>query len=228
MAQLPVDPNKLLEGFKKAKERQELASTDVSFLKLDKAGIWTYGSEEIEVEEGSKWAINPATMATGFAAWDDSEKVGEEMAPITSDEPIIRGRLPDVGAAWSPQTAMQLKCLTGEDAGTEVLYSTTSKGGVRAFKALTAALIARMETGSTEIIPIVELEVDSYKHKKYGKIFTPELKVVDWMALDAKEAPTQKPEKAKDEGEEEDAEEAEEAEVVEPEEKPRRRRRQRA
>ena len=224
MAQLPSDPSALLKGFKKAQQRQELATTDVAYLKLDKAGIWTYGSEETEIEDGSKWAINPSTMATGFAAWEDSTKVGEEMEPVTSDNVVIRGQLPDVGASWSPQTAMQLKCLSGEDKGNEVLYSTTSKGGVRAFKTIVAAITARIEAGFTDIIPVVELDVDSYKHKKYGKIFVPDLKVVEWLALDAKDAPgetnTKAIEKPPEEAEAEEVEEVEEA-------KPKRRRRQR-
>jgi len=219
MSQLPVTADALLKGFKKVQQRQELATTDVSYLKLDKAGIWTYGSEEIEVEEGSRWAINPATMATGFAAWDESTKVGEEMEAITSDNVVLRGKLPDVGASWSPQTAMQLKCLSGEDKGAEVLYSTTSKGGVKAFKTMVTAITARIESGNPGVVPIVEMQVDSYKHKKYGKIFTPELKVVDWLSMDAKEAP----DTPKLEGEEGEPEEVEQEEVEE--EKPKRQRR---
>lgn len=219
MSQLPVTADALLKGFKKVQQRQELATTDVSYLKLDKAGIWTYGSEEIEVEEGSRWAINPATMATGFAAWDKSAKVGEEMEAITSDNVVLRGNLPDVGASWSPQTAMQLKCLSGEDKGAEVLYSTTSKGGVKAFKTMVTAITARIESGNPGVVPIVEMQVDSYKHKKYGKIFTPELKVVDWLSMDAKEAP----DTPKLEGEEGEPEEVEQEEVEE--EKPKRQRR---
>jgi len=219
MSQLPVTVDALLKGFKKVQQRQELATTDVSYLKLDKAGIWTYGSEEIEIEEGSRWAINPATMATGFAAWDESTKVGEEMEAITSDNVVLRGNLPDVGASWSPQTAMQLKCLSGEDKGAEVLYSTTSKGGVKAFKTMVTAITARIESGNPGVVPIVEMQVDSYKHKKYGKIFTPELKVVDWMSMDAKEAP----DTPKLEGEEGEPEEVEQEEVEE--EKPKRQRR---
>jgi hypothetical protein len=199
MAQLPAVAKDLLAGFKKAATRQELNTSEGSYLKLDKTGTWLYGADEIEVEPSSRWAINPQTMATGFAAWDDTEKVGEEMAPLTSDTPIIRTNLPDVVAQWSPQTAMQLKCVDGEDEGTEVLYSTTSKGGTKAFKVMVAAITAKIESGSAEMIPIVELEHEHYKHKKYGKIFTPVLKVVDWMGLDAlpepeKDTPEPEPE----------------------------------
>jgi len=198
MSQLPIDPKSLLAGFQRAQQRAEMAQEEGSYLKLDKGGIWTYGSEEIEVEDKSLWAINPSTMATGFCAWgeDGGGKLGEEMCSILSDDIVLRNRLPDVGAQWKPQTGMQLKCMDGEDKGTEVLYSTTSKGGTKAFKVIVSAITARIQSGKSGVVPVVELCVDSYKHKKYGKIFTPELKVVDWLALDAlpEDKPEDKPE----------------------------------
>jgi hypothetical protein len=220
MAQLPVDPKSILAGFKRSAERPELSTTEGAYLKLDKSGAWIYGSEEVEVEAQSRWAINPQTMGTGFAAWGDSEKLGEEMALLMSDEPVLRSQLPDVGAQWNPQTAMQLKCVSGEDKGTEVVYSTTSKGGTKAFKLMVAAITAKLESGADDIIPIVELEVESYKHKKYGKIFTPTLKVVDWMGL----GKLPNPDKAEAPAE---AEAEAEAPAEEEAEAPRQRRRQR-
>lgn len=218
MSNLPANPQDLLGGFKRAQQRQEVAGAEGHYLKLDKTGSWLYGSDETEVEEGSLWAINPATLATGYAAWEDSEKVGEEMALLTGD-PVVKQALPDVGVQWNPQTAMQLKCLDGEDEGTEVVYSTTSKGGQKAFKNILAAITARIESGAMDFIPVVTMEVDSYKHKKYGKIFTPVLKVVEWFAMDAIPAP---------EGDGGVEAKAEPTPEPEKEEKPRRRRKQRA
>ena len=187
MSQLPIDPKSLLAGFQKAQQRSEMASEEGAYLKMDKGGVWMYGSEEIEVEDGSLWAINPATMSTGFAAWDDDGggKMGEEMASILSDDIVLRNQLPDVGAPWKPQTGMQLKCMDGEDKDVEVLYATTSKGGTKAFKVIVSAITARIQSGKAGVVPVVQLCSDSYKHKKYGKIYTPELKVVDWLGMDA-------------------------------------------
>lgn len=183
MSQLPANPSDLLGAFKRVAQRAEMAGPagDFHYLKLDKTGTWLYGADEVEVEEESIWAINPAALATGFAAWDQSTKEGEEMALLT-DEPVLKHQLPDVGAAWKPQVSLQMKCMSGEDEGAEVVYSTTSMGGQKAFKAILATLTERIESGATDIIPMVTMEVDSYKHKKYGKIFTPVLKVVDWMS----------------------------------------------
>jgi len=209
MSQLPANPQDLLTKFKVAKQRQEMAGPDGDFhyLKLDRAGNWVYGADETEIEHESRWAINPFTLSTGFAAWDDTEKVGEEMALLTGD-PVLKSQLNDVGAPWMPQTAMQLKCMDGEDEGEEVVYSTTSKGGQKAFKTMLAVITARIEAGHSAIIPIVTLEADSYKHKKYGKIFTPDLKVVDWMAMDAVEGEGATPEEPEVVEEPEEVEEA--------------------
>ena len=146
MSQLPMNPNDLLKGLKQATQRQEMSGPDGDFhyLKLTKGGNWEYGADETEVEDESIWAINPATLATGFCAWDSTEKVGEEMAFLTGD-PVIKSQLPEVGASWSPQVAMQFRCMSGEDEGVEVVYSTTSKGGQKAFKNLLAVITARIE-----------------------------------------------------------------------------------
>jgi len=205
MSNLPAEVKALLASFEQAEQRQELSEAGSGhYLKLDRSGVWQYGSDETEVEPASRWAINSSTLATGFAAWDDTEKVGEEMALLV-DTPILKSSLPDVGAPWRPQTAMQLKCMDGEDEGVEVLYSTTSVGGIKAFNEVRRSIKARLSAGEASIIPIVEMNTDSYKHKKYGKIYTPELKIVDWMGLNdlaptaKEELPEDKPEAPKEE-----------------------------
>lgn len=32
----------------------------VAFLKMNKAGMWVYGADEMEVEDNALWAIHPA------------------------------------------------------------------------------------------------------------------------------------------------------------------------
>ena len=144
-----------------------------------------------------------------------------ESEALGLDRFMRRGALPDVsehkGAKWTPQVAMQMKCMDGEDAGTEVVYSTTSMGGQKAFKNLLAIITGQIQSGNPAVVPIIVMEKDSYKHKKYGKIFTPELNVVDWMELTATQPAAGEPEVP------------EEAPVVEEEpEAPVRRRRKRA
>ena len=75
-------------------------------------------------------------------------------------------------------------------------------------------MISRSRDGP---VPVVELTSGSYKHKEYGKIFTPEINVVSWASMDGVEAP---PAVAKVEDQSEDPEPEQPKE-----EKPRRRRR---
>lgn len=183
---LPSTISSLVAGLEQTANRvaqQTQSAGDIPFLKLAKSGLWCYGAEEIEVEDGSTWAVNPNSLSTGYAAWGDSELLGEEMA-LVIDAPVDRNHLEDVGAAWKPQVGCQLACLDGEDEGTNVLYKTTSLGGQKAFKALLDAVLLRAKAGETDLVPVVKLKVDSYKHKKYGKVFTPVLDIVGWESID--------------------------------------------
>ena len=54
-----------------------------------------------------------------------------------------------------------------------MLYKTTSKGGIKAANKLIAEIITQLDADPDAIVPIVALKMDSYKHKEYGKIYTP-------------------------------------------------------
>lgn len=184
MSTLPATVTNLITALEKASHTPALSSNSGKhYLKMAKGGFWAYGADEKEVEEGSKWAINPNSFATGFACWDDGKNLGEEMALIT-EEPILRHQLPDLGAPWKDQVGLQLACISGEDKGTECIYTATSVGGKNAFKAILNAVLERGRGGHADIVPVVELDVDSYKHKSYGKVFTPVFSIVSWATLD--------------------------------------------
>lgn len=209
----------------KAKAAAQTASNSMQYLKFTKAGEWTYGAEEVEVEEGSVWAINPHSIHMGFIAWSDNKVAGEEMRPFT-DDAIVASQLPDVGAPWDTQLAFQLACMSGEDKGTQVLFKTTSKGGLKCMNEYINELMERITKNPSEedIVAVVELDASFYKHKKYGKIYTPHFKVDSWVSMeedDFSDTPA-----ADTEAEEEPEEEqVEDAEVVEEKEAPRKRRR---
>ena len=154
------------------------------YLKMDKTGAWVFGADELDVEEGVLFAVNPNSFSTGFIAWDDGSPLDEAMALITEPAVIYSALAVHTGVKWDAQIGFQLKCLSGLDEGTELLYKSTSKGGKSAFKELVNAVLTRAKAGETEIVPVVELLSSSYKHKKYGKIFTPVISVVRWMGMD--------------------------------------------
>lgn len=192
------------------------ATSGKVFLKMTKQGFWAFGADEVEVEEGSQWAINPNAFATGYACWGDGTLIDEAMSLIT-EEPIVKGSLEVHPKPWNEQIGLQLACTSGSDKGVEAIYTATSKGGKDAFAALLNEVLERAKKGKMDIVPVVELDVSSYKHKKFGKVFTPIFHVVEWAEIGATTVPDAAAETA-----------ADPEPVAEPEpapEKPRRRRR---
>ena len=186
MSNLPStqqDILKIIAGAKAATERV-ISTGGKPFLKLARSGDWVYGTDETDVEDGSEWAINPRSLMSGFTCWIDGENQGDEMA-LTTEPPIIKSELPYIeGGQWDEQVGFELKCLSGSDETLEVIFKSCSKGGKDAFKKLTAEIYLRGTEGNTDIVPVVTLECDKYRHKKYGTIFTPELNIVRWLTLD--------------------------------------------
>lgn len=177
-------------------------STGDPYLRLLRDGGFVYGAENTEVEEGSKWAVNPLSIKHGYACWtrknpklkQKDELIGEAMVPATLPKPDRNGlkRLTfvDFGgveteAEWAEQVSFQLQCVTGEDAGTETLYKTTSKGGLKATTQLLTEIVNRIgEATDGTVVPVIELLSSFYDHPQYGKTFYPVFKVHTWVGMD--------------------------------------------
>ena len=153
--------------------------------------VW---AERTVVEDGSRWAVNPTTFKRGYICFGDGNKVlGERLVSVSQEMPDPT-ELPDKGAPWQQQWAVNLKCLDGTDAGTEVIYKPTTVGGIQAVAGLIEAVRDRLNSDQhdNKVSPIVLLEKDSYPHPQYGKVWTPMLTIVDWMSLSGP-APAPKP-----------------------------------
>ena len=104
--------------------------------------------------------------------------------------------LPDHGFKWKEQWAVSMKCITGADAGIEVVFKTTTVGGIRAITGLIDEVRDRILSGQHDgkVVPVVLLKKDSYPHGEYGKTWIPVLKIIDWMPLSGPaSAPTPTP-----------------------------------
>jgi hypothetical protein len=62
-----------------------------------------------------------------------------------------------------------------------VLYKGTSRGLRSALGHIKNEIVSQIAKDPENFAPIVELDVDDYHHKKYGKIFVPVLEIVGWM-----------------------------------------------
>lgn len=167
------------------------------YLRMAKDGTWVYGSENIEVEPGSRWAVNPLSIKHGFSCWTDypqklkkkNELLGERMVGMTFPKPDPMS-LPqytnDVDGGhweWKDQVSFMLVCISGEDVGEQVLYKTTSVGGTNAVNTLIDAIMKQVDKDPTRVVPVLELLHDTYDNKTWGKTYIPVLAIRDWVPL---------------------------------------------
>ena len=161
------------------------------FKSRENNGTWVFGQRRTIPEEGSKWAVNPLTFKYGYICFGDNNKVADErLVPVTQPKPVIT-ELPDTGFDWQEEWAVNMKCLSGADAGAEVIFKANTDGGIKAIVIMLDLVRDRLNGGQHDgkIVPIALLEKDSYQHGQYGKVWFPVLNTIDWMPLDGP-APT--------------------------------------
>lgn len=175
-------------------------------MRMGRDGKWIFGQENLEAEPEARWAANPFSIQHGYICWkvipegskEKPELLGEAMVSMFDTKPD-KGSLPDYGHPWDDCYSINLFCLDGEDKGEQVLYKTSSTGGVRAVKELIGAVMA-LPDDTTTPVPVLLLKSDTYQHKTYGKTYFPVLEIVDWVAMgdqpDEADAPEPEPEKA--------------------------------
>jgi hypothetical protein len=163
--------------------------TGDAFCKFTKDGMWVYGQEEVEIEEGSTWAINPLSLRHGHIGWPADDAGGsptEVTAPLTEPLPA---HPEDESLRWGPCFSFQAVCKDGEDEGQQILVKGGSLGFNKAATGVAQAIAGQAIEGSADVVALVHFEASSYKHKKYGKINTPVLNVVGWTNMEGAAAP---------------------------------------
>ena len=165
----------------------EVGPSGVVIIKCDKTGHWVFGADQTEVEEGSKWAVNPFSFVHGWIAWGAGEVLGEKMVSVSQPLPEMPEAPTGAKKGWESQVGMTLKCLNGEDAGMECRYTATSVGGKKAVQQLAVAIAQQVEKDQGKPVPIVSLDKDHYTHREYGRIYTPIFNVIEWMSMDGGE-----------------------------------------
>lgn len=163
----------------------DVSPAGVAILKMDKTGHWVFGADQTEVEDDATWAVNPFSFVHGFIAWGDGDVLGEKMVSVSQPLPELDGAPPAAKRGWETQVGLSLKCISGEDKGLEVRFSTTSVGGKRAVQALAVAIANQVETDQATPVPVIYLKKEHYQHKSYGKIYTPVFEIKEWVGMDA-------------------------------------------
>ena len=187
-----------LQSFAGLEENLAQAATEISsnvttggkpILKFN-SGDWVFGQEEYDVEEGSLWAADPTSYRWGWVRFSEEGKLlGDITVPITEKRPA-KPEIPDDGEMdeygkpidWQEKYALELRCLTGEDEGAEVVYYTNTVGGRKLMSEFTTKLLNQVRKGNNRIVAVVELSGDSYKHKNktYGTIHNPIFEYKEW------------------------------------------------
>lgn len=163
----------------------DVSPAGVAILKMDKTGHWVFGADQTEVEDDATWAVNPFSFVHGFIAWGDGDVLGEKMVSVSQPLPDLDGAPPAAKRGWETQVGLSLKCISGEDKGLEVRFSTTSVGGKRAVQALAVAIANQVEADQATPVPVILLKKEHYQHKSYGKIYTPVFEIKEWVGMDA-------------------------------------------
>ncbi len=211
-SQLPAELQKL--GSALIQEGQSATGiSDLLRFMSREGGIWVFGIDGIENEEGALWAINPLSFEHGYVCWKNKKIAGEAMVAVGIAKPV-KDSLEDYGTytdakdkevqtKWDDQMSIRLKCVAGEDKGTEVDFRTSTVGGISCIKVVAKAVGARISAGKTDVVAVVELVNDSYNHAEFGKTYIPEMAIESWMEMDGvAEAPAETASEAPDAPEE--------------------------
>jgi hypothetical protein len=149
---------------------------------------------EAEFPIGTKLVANMANILLGWIRWEDQKPAETIMGLLTEGHrPQKRETLghddkndwptDKDGKPMDPWQATQYVVMKDEKDDELYTFVTNSSGGRGAITKLIESFGQkfRMNPGK---FPIVELKVDSYKHKdsSYGRIKVPEFKIVGWVS----------------------------------------------
>lgn len=180
-----MKPSALLSGLQTMMARPVVADNDGKiFMKFTK-GEWLVGREEAEPDAKSLWALNPFSATRGYICWGEGAPIDERMASLTAP-PVDPSTLPshtDSDRGWEVQMGVELVCVEGDMAGTTVAFGSSSRGGLQAIQKLLTSLMKQAESGGDDIVPVMTLGSDSYRHPKFGRVYTPEMEIKEWCTL---------------------------------------------
>lgn len=190
----------LRSGLAQVRPTLSAAVGGMPLLRLLKDGQWVVGAEDTVVQPGTEAVINPISMQSGYSCWTNrapgqgkNELMGEEMWGLNSPKPPASSlpvhhdpRTQDL-CQWKDAMSVDLKMMGGAMLGQQVQYKTTSVGGLRVMSAIVDAIMAKLDTGSEYVFPVVQLLSDSYNHNSYGRTYVPVMEIVAWCDMNGVE-----------------------------------------
>jgi len=165
-------------------------------LKFSK-GDWMVGQDNTDVPVGTQYIVNMDELLIGWIRWEENKPTDHIMGKVSAGyAPPRRNELGDteqneweVDDRGQPRDPWQLSnymLVKGVSDGELYTFTTGSKGGRDAIGDLCKAYGGVMAQHPEEY-PVVAIGVRSYEHpnRSYGRIKTPEFKIVSWAAKSA-------------------------------------------
>lgn len=169
---------------------QEAAAGSGNFLKFSK-GEWLLGQDGKEVPLGTRYVANMAELSIGWIRWADGKPQERRMGLLAQGyKPESRDALGHTdqtqwetdgdGKPQDPWTFTNELPMAELETGEQVTFAASSKGGIGGVGNLCKAY-GREYRQRGDLVPVIELQRDSYMHPVYKKLYVPVLPIVDWI-----------------------------------------------
>ncbi len=166
------------------------AASGNAFLKFDR-GIFKFGQDGDELPIGTRLVPNMPEVQVGHLKWKDGEVVDEAMMPLGAGyRPAARPELGDTdeslwdadedGKPIDPWPFTNTIPFKNPATGQEFTFTTSSRGGTSAVGKLCSVYGQQRQQHEGQL-PIIELQTSSYRHKRFGEVYIPVLRLVGWQ-----------------------------------------------
>jgi hypothetical protein len=156
----------------------------------------TYEVNDVEVPIGTEFVAHIDQLVRGWTRFQDGKVTGQHIGKVKDGYRVpAREEFGDLDQnKWERDTAGQPRDpwvlqwylpLIAQD-GELLTFVTGSKGGIGAIGTLCRVYGRKKRDG---LLPIVKLQVRSYRHERYGKIETPDFVIVGWEGLEPSPTP---------------------------------------
>ena len=162
-------------------------ATASSFMKYVK-GAFVHGVDEGVLDLGTELVPNMAEARIGWLKWKAGEVVEENMAAWAvghayredlGDLDRDQWEVDDNGKSIDPFSETTTLPFKNPRTAEEFTFSTSSTGGRQAVAKLVYAWRHGVTQGKSGL-PVIALDTDTYRHKKFGQVHFPVFKIVRW------------------------------------------------